>query len=781
MSKKHQLELLFAAFAVSAVPAMANDYDVDTLRSFNIEEAVITASPKETSFIKNQPVSASLFGKFDLQTLKVKSVNELSAYAPNFHMPEYGSRLTSAAYIRGVGARINTPAIGLYVDNVAYTDKSAYDFSFLDVERVDVLRGPQGTLYGRNTMGGLMRVFTADPLKKQGTDLELGGASDGAGYHAKATTYLHPTDNFAVSVGGFYESRKGFFDNATTGKEADGLSAGGGKIRAAWKPNANLKFNLTASYEYSDEDASPYYLKDFNAEKFPSLADKMGLISQNRQSNYRRGLFNTSLSAEWFAPHFVMSSVTGYQNLDDRLFMDQDFTALDVFSLTQEQQMNTFTEEFSLKSRLKKRWQWTSGAFFMNQGTETDCPVSFYEDGVDFLNQQFKGAPMKIQITNSHLPFGSNMDTPNLNAALFHQSTFNDLLVDGLSLTLGLRLDYDHHKLDLTSALEDPLFFKFKLPMPQAPEMTLGPVEANLAGSLEDDTWQLLPKVALHYEHGLGNVYAAVSKGYRGGGYNIQAYSDLCQQLLSKNMFDAALGAMRPKSNRAGMPSFEAPNLKTLAYEPEESWNYELGGHFFFLNGNLDLDYTFFYMQTKNQQLARFAESGMGRVMVNAGKSRSCGAELAVNGRFFDRRLQVSASYGYTYAELKEYDLGKANGTSVDYSGNRVPFAPEHTLGAFAQFRQPLHNKIFRAVYLGADVHGVGKVYWDEANDYSQPFYATLGANVGLELIGDLRLEFWGKNLTDAKYDTFSFESMGNRFGQWGVPRHFGMNLNLHF
>ena len=783
MNRKHQLALLYAAFVASA-PVMAENIEVDTLKTIDIEEAVVVASPKETSFLKQQPLSAILFGHKDLQTLQVKSVKDLTAFAPNFHMPDYGSRLTSAAYIRGVGARMNTPAVGLYVDNVAYTEKTAYDFSFLDVDRVDVLRGPQGTLYGRNTMGGLIRVFTADPFVKQGTKLELGGATEGAGYHAKAVTYLHPTDEVALSVGGFYENRQGFFDNVTTGKEADGLSAGGGKIRAAWKPKSNLRFDLTASYEYSDEKASPYYLQDYNKESFPSLQDKLGQISQNRQSKYRRGLLNTGLSVEWIAPQFVLSSVTGYQNMDDRLFMDQDFTSLDVFSLTQQQKMNAFTEEISLKSRQGKRWQWTSGAFFMYQGMKTDCPVTFYEDGVAFLNGQFKNAPMKIEITNKRLPFASNMETPNLNTALFHQSTFNDLLVDGLSLTLGLRLDYNHQQLSLNSSLEEPLFFNFKAPMPHFPEMVLGPVKADMEGKLKDDTWQLLPKVALQYAYGngLGNIYAAVSKGYRAGGYNIQAYSDLSQQLLSKNMLDTALGAFKPgpkpgpKSERAGMPSFAEPDLATLAYKPEESWNYELGGHFNFFEKTLDVDYTLFYMLTKNQQLARFAESGMGRVMVNAGKSRSYGAELSVRAHLLDRRLLLAASYGYTYAELKEHNLG-----DVDYSGNRVPFAPEHTFGAYAQFRQPLSNKIFKAVYGGASVQSAGRIYWDEANEYSQPFYATMDANVGVELIGNVKFELWGKNLTDTRYDAFSFESMGNRFGQWGAPRHFGLNLNLQF
>ena len=118
----------------------------DSLKNFDIEEAVVVASPKETSQLRTQPLSVSLFNDENLEHRGVGSMKDLAALAPNFYMPDYGSRITSACYIRGVGSRINTPAVGLYVDNVPYIDKSAYDFDFHDIERVDVMRGPQGTL-----------------------------------------------------------------------------------------------------------------------------------------------------------------------------------------------------------------------------------------------------------------------------------------------------------------------------------------------------------------------------------------------------------------------------------------------------------------------------------------------------------------------------------------------------------------------------------------------------------------------------------------------------------
>lgn len=209
--------MLFLPLLLSAAPVCA-----DSTKHFDIEEAVVVASPKETRQLRQQPLSVSLFDAGTLNNRKAGALKNLSAYAPNFYMPQYGSRLTSACYIRGIGSRINTPAVGLYVDNVPYVDKSSYDFSFQGIERVDIMRGPQGTLYGRNTMGGLVRVFTADPITHHGTDVSAG---IGTGWqqramqrHAAFTTYLHPANRMGLSIGGYYEGEDGYFKNQATGK-----------------------------------------------------------------------------------------------------------------------------------------------------------------------------------------------------------------------------------------------------------------------------------------------------------------------------------------------------------------------------------------------------------------------------------------------------------------------------------------------------------------------------------------------------------------------------------
>ena len=131
-----------------AVPA-------DTSRVIDIEEVVVVASPKENFKLREQPSSVTLFSRENMERFGIKSIKNLTSYARNLFIPDYGSRMTSAIYIRGIGSRINTPAVGLYLDNMPVIDKSSFDFFMLDIDRVDVLNGPQATLYGRNSMGGL--------------------------------------------------------------------------------------------------------------------------------------------------------------------------------------------------------------------------------------------------------------------------------------------------------------------------------------------------------------------------------------------------------------------------------------------------------------------------------------------------------------------------------------------------------------------------------------------------------------------------------------------------
>lgn len=154
------------------------------------------ATPKENRKLRDLPVAATVLSQDNMRANQVNSVKNLTGIVPNLFIPDYGSKLTTSIYIRGIGSRINTPSVGLYVDNIPYIDKSAFDFNYADIERIDILRGPQGTLYGRNTMGGLIKVHTKSPFTYQGTDIRMGAATYN-NYNVSLTHYHRTSDRFA--------------------------------------------------------------------------------------------------------------------------------------------------------------------------------------------------------------------------------------------------------------------------------------------------------------------------------------------------------------------------------------------------------------------------------------------------------------------------------------------------------------------------------------------------------------------------------------------------------
>ena len=758
--------------------------EVDTLKIVDVEEVLIIAAPKENRKLRELPNAVTLLSQQDMQAAQVNSIKNLTALVPNIFIPDYGSRLTSAVYIRGIGSRINTPSVGLYVDNIPYIDKSAFDFDYSDIERIDVLRGPQGTLYGRNAMGGIIKVHTKSPFSYQGTDFRIG-----AGAH----------NQYNTSVGGFYDYEGGFFRNAARNNDKlDKGQSAGGRARAIYLPSENWKLDFNLSYEYSDQDGYPYGLYD----------KENGTVAKpayDEESSYYRNLLNAGLNLEYQAQNFILSAVTGYQWLRDRMFMDQDFSAANIFNIEQKQRINTFSEEIVLKSKPNRRWQWTTGAFGFYQSLHTDGPVLFHRDGItsviegnansvfdDLASMGVPGIPvMHLGINNESLPVSGSFDTPTLSGAIFHQSTFNDLFVKGLSATIGLRMDYEKVKMEYNSAAATTNFnFSMKMGNPANPQIIESQgLEGNAAylGKESTDYVQLLPKFALQYEWNKGNnIYATAARGYRSGGYNIQMFSDLVTGVLSNSMMDAIMTDPNFSRFSAMIEQMkkELPEVSDATkYKPEYTWNYEIGSHLTLWEGRLLADLSAFYMDTRNQQIAKFAENGLGRITVNAGKSHSYGAEASLRAAL-TTAFTVNASYGYTYATFKEYATNvKVDGETkeISYNGNYVPFVPKHTLSLGGQY-------IFRInpghwldrIQVNANYTGAGRIYWTEQNDVSQSFYGILNGRLSLQK-GNGQIDFWVRHALHKDYAAFYFESMGNGFMQKGRPIQAGIELRCRF
>lgn len=769
----------------------AIDAPADTTRVIDIEEVVVIATPKENNRLRQQPISATSFSQGDMRNNSVTSVKSLSGLVPNLFIPDYGSKLTTSVYVRGIGSRINTPAVGLYVDNIPFIDKSAFDFNYSDIERIDVLRGPQGTLYGRNTMGGLIRVFTKSPFSYQGTDISLGAATYN-NYKASVNHYHRISDKFAFSAGAFYEHEGGFFENtARNNEKIDRSDEVGGRMRAIWLPKDNLKLDLTVNYEYSNQGGYPYQLTSISETDiyYQDLKGDLGKVAYNNECGYMRHLLNGGLNLEHQAENFILSSVTGFQYLKDEMNLDQDFTRKNVYTMSQRQNSKTLSEEIVLKSKPGRRWQWTTGVSGFYQWLNTEGPVTFHEDGIqnlieDNINSIFpsgnpKAPEMKVDIASNQIHVPGIFDTPTLNSAVYHQSTINDLLVEGLSLTVGIRLDYEKIKMNYNSSTNMPFNFLFKMGSMPIEVKDLKAL-STFEGGLSTDYLQVLPKFSLQYSwNKMNNVYATISKGYRSGGYNIQMFSEIIQGSLRNSMIDAVANTEEFSKFAGMLENFkkDGVNIKDATlYKPEYSWNYEIGSHMTMFDGRLQADVAAFYMDTHDQQISRFAASGLGRITVNAGKSRSIGGELALKAQITDA-FSINGNYGYTHATFTDYVVSD----EVNYNGNYVPFVPEHTFTVGGQY-------IFRMksgswldnIMLNANYKGAGRIYWTEQNNAYQNLYGTLNGRISLNK-GNGQIGIWINNALNTEYQAFYFESMNRGFAQMGRPMQIGVDLRCRF
>ena len=782
-----------AAAVTTTVFAAPTDTDnalvKDTTKVIDIEEVVVIATPKENNRLRQQAISSTSLSQNEMRNNSVTSVKALSGLVPNLFIPDYGSKLTTSVYVRGIGSRINTPAVGLYVDNIPFIDKSAFDFNYSDIERIDVMRGPQGTLYGRNTMGGLIRVFTKSPFTYQGTDIRLSAATYND-YKASLTHYHRISSQFAFSTGFFYEHKGGFFKNSFNNKRIDTDDEFGGRFRAIYLPSENLKLDFTLNYEYTNQGGYPYEYTGRTDGEAEDRGEYIGKISYNRECGYKRNLLNGGLNLEHQADNFILSSVTGFQYLYDQMNLDQDFTEADIYTIMQKQNSKTISEELVLKSKPGNRWQWTTGVSGFYQWLKTDGPVTFQEAGIqslieDNINAGFShlpaGAPtLAAKITTRPLPVSGVFDTPILNGAIYHQSTINDVLVEGLSVTAGLRLDYEKLKLDYNSVCDMNFDFSVSAPFLQTAIVRQLNAKTQFIGKESTDYLQLLPKFTIQYAwNSKNNVYATVSKGYRSGGYNIQMFSDLIQNNMRSDMMNAIKQDEVLGKFAGMMPDVPASDVNVsdaTLYKPEYSWNYEVGSHTTWFDDRLQADVALFYMDTHDQQISRFAESGLGRITVNAGKSRSLGAEASLRAQVTDA-FSLNGSYGYTYATFTDYVVSDEE----NYNGNYVPFVPKHTFNAGAQYVFGLRNgAIFDNITVNANYKAAGRIYWTEQNNASQALYGTLNGRVSFNK-GNGQLAFWINNALNTDYQAFYFETMNRGFAQKGRPLQVGVDIRCRF
>lgn len=756
MREKVFLCLLVVSVYCAGAPVSTEQNWSDSVALPDIEVSV----SRTQSAVNRQPSSVSVIDSKLIEETHAVTPKDISILAPNIYMPDYGSAMTSSIYIRGLGSRINEPVLGMVVDGVPLLDKNMYDHTMQDIKRIELLTGPQGSLYGRNSPGGVMEIRTIQPLDLT-TQLIRGEVGYGSAnqVNANASVYRPENSSFGWGIAAHYRRTDGYYTNTYNGKIIDGGQQAGGRIVLDGNPGKAWRLTGTIYADWIKQGAFPY------------AAAETGVIAYNAPAGYERLAILPSIKAIYEKNNYHLSLVASYQMLRDNMLMDQDYTTKDIFTLNQKQQQHNATLDALLSSKLQinnnklQIYEWQVGLSSFAKTNRMSAPVTFMRQGIEelILGNANRGIQTvfpedSIEISNQTLPINSDFGLYNAGFAVYHQS---HLQLNKWHIHAGIRLDYEYTQMDYLSTAN--LNYRFTMIMSE-----LAPIQTRIEGTSRAHYFQVLPRLAISYEHEWVTAYAYAAKGYKAGGYNPQIFSTITQNQVMTDMA-ADMGMHLDMAD----PRFL--DIAITRYKPEKDWTFELGAHFTPAEG-LKIDVDAFHIQCFDQQVTIFPNGKTtGRMMANAARSRIWGVETALHYRWNKGKWHgiADASYGFTDAKFIDFNDGMGY-----YAGNYIPYAPRHTLHGLVMAQYKIDKKWLEAVSFSARVNVVGPVYWNEQNDCKQDMYALLGANVSLYW-KYVQLQLWAKNLTGTQYNVFYFRSMGNDFLQKGKPRELGITLKF--
>ncbi len=486
-----------------------------------IDEVSVVGFKQDRASIS--PVSQQAMGERFIENNQLMGIRDLSGMIANFYMPDYGSRQYSPIYIRGIGSRVNSPSVGAYVDGIPYFDRTVLDMDLFGVSKVEVLRGPQGTLFGRNASAGLINVFTRSPLDYQGTSARVSYGS----YNdllVAASTYNKVSHNFGLSLAANYHHTDGFLTNTFLNNKADRMNNGTIRLGAAWKPTERWTSRFTATLDLTRQNGYPY--APYNPQ-----TGILQPIAYNRESSYRRLVGTLGMSWRYDADGWSLNSQTAFQHNNGRIEVDQDYSPQDIFAVKMPHRQNQVSQEFTLRSTNDSRYQWIVGAFGFHQQDH-------------FTVYTTRIASKLYEVNQNKLP--------TMGFALYHVSTFN--IVKGLWASAGIRFDWEKNSLKNFSK-------KIKLTDPNEPPI-LKPLDPK-------DGWQITgfdanridrqitPKFTLKYQFTpFRMIYATVAKGYKAGGFNAVRETDADYTYKPEHTWNYELGAKW--SFLKGLLAFEA-------------------------------------------------------------------------------------------------------------------------------------------------------------------------------------------------------------------------------
>ena len=769
------------ATAIAAVPTMAVAQDTDTAGP-----VIIVTAQKREATLQDTPVAVTVIGNDALQESQARDIRDLAALAPSLDVSQFATSSSTEFAIRGVGTSpANSglePSVGVFVDGVYRSKQGAAISDFPVVERIEVIRGPQSSLYGRNTPAGVIAITTQAPRHEFGLEADVTiGNYDSRVFRGTITGPLSETVSFRLS--GNVNKRDGFITNTFNGEKVNDRDRYGIRGQLLIEPTPDLSIRLIGDYNSIKEAccAAPFY---FNNPANAIVLALLGVTVPSEDPYDREVSFNGELltdqktggvsgQADWSFGNMKLTSITAWRKYKETNDIDADFVDTDLSKInTNYENSSTFTQELRLQSETSGPFTWLLGYYYYHEKFIHDRTSTFGTTLRPFADGVSGGAISFMEVGPfpfnpfPQVPLGTYLaEDQGLQAELFHQSTnshaffgqFDLDLSDRLTFTGGLRYSTEHKSVDSNVVIDDP-FSALDLIGTGFDDLSafqFFPPFENFSDSRSEDSFSGNAILAYDVSDEF-NLYASYGRGYKSGGYNLSVGSVASARDFGAERMDA----------------------------------YEIGAKTH-IGRVLQLNVAAFHQVLHDFQAEIF--NGSTFDLTNAGSTRINGLEVE---SLVNPTDNLSLTFGLTHLDGKFLSFENAPCLSTDtpgvgecrvdgtrdISGTDIEFIPKwritstgtlrHDFGSFGAF--------LRGELVHVSSHNLGG---DQDPHKQQGAYTTINASLGFHTPDDRwQLLLWARNLTKEEFAQGIFSSVaqpGSFSGYPNDPRTYGATISL--
>jgi iron complex outermembrane receptor protein len=655
-------------------PASATEASVTQPGIGTLEEVIVTAEKRDTN-LKNTPIAVSAFTPDFIDRNRIQSLEDVALRTPSVTFMQINK---GEAYISIRGTLVNTPGAGwddsvtTFIDDVPMTGAGDNSPDLYDLRSIEVLRGPQGTLFGRNVTGGAIVIHTQQPSfdaqgKVEGT-YGLDNLAQLRGLWTGPLIGHELAGKLTVDV----KHRDDYLNNVTLHDKTYGDAVGNGRGQLLWEPSDSLTVLLSGDYTHDQSSGKIVRLSgSLEPSLYPNLSYNPENTNQGKNSDTRKNITGLSARVDWNAAWGTLTSITGLRHVHNDTNWSRLGDPANQALTTAIVQDKQYTEELRAASASVARFTWLGGLFYLHADKQENDQYSF-----NLNPNTANGGAFPFPI----LGVAQNVQQHVVDevGALFGEVSY--AILEPLKLTLGGRGQWERKSgtsaIVASFAPGNPLDAFYPLVFP------------NAAANYSDTWWSFTPKATLSYQIQESlMLYATSAKGYKSGGWDTSASSDY------------------------GKSSAEVSQHLATSFQPEQVWSYELGAKYFSPDRRWQANAAAFLADYRDMQTNQFNPQTAVFQTSNVGRARAKGLELETTEAVTDW-LTLGFNYTYQLARYTEYVQSAAQNNT----GNTIPETPKHSVNLNAETKFVLGSAP-GYVTVGGDYTYRSAVHFTDSND----------------------------------------------------------------